>query len=115
ASLGQTEPAVGLVVTFRCTSSRLAWPTNTSTDSVPERQRLHGQVVGSPDGRPVVAQEGRPGLAGRTRRSAPAVPLDGGLADGDARLEQLAADPLGAPPWVLPRHPGDHVPDLAPA
>src|SRR5262249_29169255 len=60
----------------------------------------------------VVAEEGPPGLARRTGRPAPAVLLDGGLADRDAELEQLAADPLGAPGWILPSHPRDQLPHL---
>jgi SAM-dependent methyltransferase len=38
--------------------------------------------------------------------------LDGALADGDPELEQLAADPLGAPARVLVRHPSNQLPDL---
>jgi hypothetical protein len=38
--------------------------------------------------------------------------LDGALADGDAELEQLAPDPLGAPPGIVARHPRDQLLDL---
>ena len=42
----------------------------------------------------------------------PAVPANRAMADHDPELEQLAADPLGAPQLVLGRHGQDEGPDL---
>src|SRR5215210_1372519 len=39
----------------------------------------------------------------------PAVATDRAVADDDAELEELAADPLGAPERVLARHRGDQL------
>jgi hypothetical protein len=48
------------------------------------------------------AQEGRPGLTGRARRSrAAAVLLDRPLADPNPELAQLALDALGAPEMLF--------------
>ena len=66
-----------------------------------ERERGHGEQVGRPDLRRVVAQEGAPGLARRPGGPAPAVAADGAGADGDPQLAQLAADALGAPQRVV--------------
>src|SRR5882672_9955726 len=52
----------------------------------------------------VVAQEGRPTLAIASRPGASHVPLNGALRDPDAKLEQFAADALGAPKRVARRH-----------
>ena len=70
----------------------------------PERQGLDGEQVGGPDAGGVVPQEGAPGLARRPRRAAPAVAADGAVAHGEPQLEELAADPLGAPERVVPGH-----------
>jgi hypothetical protein len=61
----------------------------------------------------VVAQEGRPPLAGGARWPHTAhVSLDGALADADPQLAQLAADALGAPQPVLARQPLDEIDGL---
>jgi hypothetical protein len=44
--------------------------------------------------------------------SMPSVAADGASADGDAELEELASDPLGAPVRVLGPHGGDQLTDL---
>src|SRR5262245_48733472 len=73
----------------------------------PERERLDREQVGRPEPRSVVSQEGPPALGGRTPRIALAVALDGAPAHDDAERQELAADALGAPAWVLARHRGD--------
>src|SRR5215472_4342720 len=77
-----------------------------------EGQGLDHEEIGCPNGLSVVGEEGAPALAGRSGRSAAAVAADGACADGDAELEQLATDPLGAPVRVLQRHGGDQLANL---
>src|SRR5262249_28420450 len=67
----------------------------------------------APDLRRVVPEERAPGLARRPSRPPPAMASDGAGADGDPQLAELAADALGAPQGVVPRHPGDQVAHLA--
>ena len=74
-----------------------------STIQRAKRERLHREQVGRPDLGRVVPQEGAPGLARWPRCGAPPVAADRPIADGDAQLEQLAPDALGAPEPVLLR------------
>jgi hypothetical protein len=74
-----------------------------------ERQRVDGEHIGRPDAGSMVGQEGPPGLTRRTIRAVRAVAPDRAVADHDAELEQLAADPLGAPQDVVARHRPDQV------
>ncbi len=75
-------------------------------------QGLNHEEIGSPDGLGVVGKEGTPALAGRPGWPTASVTANGACADGDAELEQLAADALGAPVRVLARHGGDQGPNL---
>jgi hypothetical protein len=77
-----------------------------------EAQGLDHEQVSCPDGLSVVGKEGTPALAGRSGWPAPPVAADGACADDDAELEQLTADALGAPVWVLAPDGGDQRPDL---
>jgi hypothetical protein len=62
-----------------------------------EGQGLNHEEIGSPDGLGVVGKEGTPALAGRPGWPPASVTANGACAAGDAELEQLATDPLGAP------------------
>ena len=73
-------------------------------------QGLNHKEIGSPDGLGVVGKEGTPALAGRPGWPTASVTANGACADGDAELEQLTADALGAPVRVLARHGGDQGP-----
>jgi hypothetical protein len=77
-----------------------------------EGQDLNHKQISYPDGPGMVGEEGAPALAGRRSSPAAAVAADGAGADGDAKLEQLAADAFGAPMRVLARHGGDQRSDL---
>jgi hypothetical protein len=67
-------------------------------------------TAGLPNAR--LALKGTPALAEGPGWPPAAVAADRACADGDAELEQLTADALGAPVRVLTRHGGDQRPDL---
>ena len=77
-----------------------------------EGQGLNHEQISCPDGLDMVGEEGAPALAGRPSWPTTSVAADGAGTHADAELEQLAADPLGAPVGVLARHGGDQRPDL---
>src|SRR5262249_26054637 len=54
--------------------------------------------------RDMVLQEGRPALSIAGAPLSRHVSLNGSLADGDPKLQKLAANPLGAPERVACRH-----------
>jgi len=59
-------------------------------------------------------EERRPALAlGRHAPEAAQVALNGALGDGDAELEELAADALGAPEPILDGHAADEPDDVS--
>src|SRR5262249_9048520 len=78
-----------------------------------DEEREHGaeeevgvlQEVAGPGVAGVVAQEGRPGLTGWTRRARSSEGLlDRPLAQGDTQLGEFAADALGTPEPILAGH-----------
>src|SRR6478672_6654213 len=76
---------------------------------------MHGEQVDSGRGAQVVAQEGGPALTSVWCPSALSGHElgDGGLADIEAKLEQLAVDPWRSPPHVVLGHLADQTFDLA--
>ncbi len=69
--------------------------------------------VAGPDASRLLTKEGGPTLTVRRCAADLAqVPLDGSLGDGDAELEELTADALGAPQAVLGGHAADEVDDV---
>ena len=60
----------------------------------------------------VIGEERAPALTGRSGWAAAPVAADRAGTDGDAQLEQLAADAFGAPVRVLARHRCDQLADL---